>query len=207
MMYSGGMKRMGDPALEPDDHFTYRQYKTWPDTERWELIDGHAWSMSPAPRPRHQTLLGKLHLEFGTFLRGKPCIVFLAPFDVLIPRAEEPDDEVDTVVQPDLVVFCERSRVTEKGSRGAPDVAVEILSPSTSKKDLNEKFRLYERSGVREYWVVDPGNRSILVYRRGNDGRFDQGELREPVLDFSPIVSEVLVGLSIDPEDLFADIG
>jgi hypothetical protein len=112
---------MGDPALEPDDHFTYRQYKTWPDEERWELIDGHAWSMSPAPRTRHQTLLGKLHLEFGTFLRGKPCKVFLAPFDVLIPKAEEPDDDVDTVVQPDLVVFCDRSRITDKGSRGAPD--------------------------------------------------------------------------------------
>jgi Uma2 family endonuclease len=205
MMYNGGMKRMGDPALAPKERYTYRNYRTWPDEERWELIEGQAWSMSPAPMPRHQTLLGKLHLEFGTFLRGKPCQVFLAPFDVLIPKAEEPDDDVDTVVQPDLVVFCDRSRITDKGSRGAPDVAVEILSPSTSKKDLNEKFRLYERSGVREYWVVDPGNRSILVYRR-NDGRFDQGELREPVLDFGPIASEVLVGLSIDPEDLFTDI-
>lgn len=197
---------MGNPALERDDLFTYRQYRTWPDTERWELIDGHAWSMSPAPMPRHQTLLGKLYLEFGNFLKDKPCKVFLAPFDVLIPKAEESDDEVDTVVQPDLTVFCDRAKITSKGSRGAPDLAVEILSPSTSKKDLNEKFRLYERSGVREYWVLDPGNRSILVYRIGDEGGFDQGEIREPALDFGPIASEVLLGLSIDPEELFADI-
>jgi Uma2 family endonuclease len=112
---------------------------------------------------------------------------------------------VDTVVQPDLAVFCDRSRITERGSRGAPDLAVEILSPSTSRKDLNEKFRLYERSGVREYWVVDGGNRSMLVHRRSDDGKYDRGEIRERLMDFSPIPSEVLVGLSIDPEDLFRD--
>jgi Uma2 family endonuclease len=200
------MKRMGNPALERDEHFTYRQYKTWPDTERWELIDGHAWSMSPAPMPRHQIILGKLHLEFGNFLKGKPCKAFLAPFDVLIPKADESDDDIDTVVQPDLLVFCDKTKITDKGSRGAPDLAIEILSPSTSRKDLNEKYRLYERSGVREYWVVDPGNRSIMVYRLGADGRYDEGELREKNLDFSPIASTVVVGLSIDPEELFTDI-
>jgi len=197
---------MGDPALEPEYRFTYRQYKTWPDTERWELIDGHAWSLSPAPLPRHQDLLGKLYLEFGNFLRDKECKVFLTPFDVLIPKAEEPEDEVDTVVQPDLLVFCDRSRITERGSRGAPDLVLEILSPSTAKKDLNDKFRLYERSGVREYWVVDPGNRSILVYRREEGGKFDRGEIREAHRDLSPIDSEVVVGLAIDPEALFAGL-
>lgn len=197
---------MGDPALTPDERFTYRQYKTWPDSERWELIDGHAWNMSPAPRISHQELLGKLHLIIGNYLKGKPCKVFLAPFDVLFPQDDEPDDDVDTVVQPDLVVLCDRSKLQKHGSRGAPDLVVEILSPSTSKKDLNEKYRLYERSGVREYWVLDPAGESLQVYRRGEDGRFGEADVRERYADFSPIASEVIAGLSVDPGELFADL-
>lgn len=195
---------MGNPALAPRDHFTYRHYKTWPDSERWELIEGHAWSMSAAPMKRHQLLLGELYLRMGNFLRGKPCKVFLAPFDVLFPEGEEPDDEVDTVVQPDIVVFRDRGKLTDAGARGAPDLVVEILSPSTSRKDLNEKYRLYERSGVREYWVVDPGNRSILAYRRGEDGSFGEGELREPLRGYAPLHSLVLEGFILDPLELFA---
>ena len=118
----------------------------------------------------------------------------------------EADDDVDTVVQPDIVVYCDKSKLTDKGARGAPDLAVEILSPSTSKKDLNEKFALYERSGLREYWVVDPGNRSVEVWRLAADGRYDSGELREKWRDWSPIASRVLEGLAIDPEKLFAEL-
>ena len=118
----------------------------------------------------------------------------------------EADDDVDTVVQPDIVVYCDKSKLTDKGARGAPDLAVEILSPSTSKKDLNEKFALYERSGLREYWVVDPGNRSVEVWRLGADGRYDSGELREKWRDWSPIASRVLVGLAIDPEEIFVEL-
>jgi Uma2 family endonuclease len=107
------------------------------------------------------------------------------------PRADEPDDEVGTVVQPDIVV--------------------EILSPSTSKKDLNEKFRLYERQGVREYWVVDPGNRSLQLWRisgQGRDGecRYGEGELREPLSEYSPIASKVVEGFVLDPKELFAKL-
>ena len=147
--YTGGMERMGNPALAPSEHFTYRHYKTWPDSERWELIDGQAWNMSPAPLRRHQELQHRLALRIGNFLTDKPCKVYEAPFDVLLPAGDEADDEVDSVVQPDLVVFCDRSKLTERGARCAPDLVVEILSPSTSRKDLNEKFRLYERQGVR----------------------------------------------------------
>lgn len=195
---------MGNPAVDRADHFTYGQYKTWPDEERWELIDGQAWSMSPAPLRGHQGIQAKLITEFSVFLEGKPCKAYDAPFDVLLPRTGEADDEVDTVVQPDIVVYCDKSKLTDKGARGAPDLVVEILSPSTSKKDLNEKFALYERSGVREYWVVDPGNRSIEVWRLGTGGSYDSGELREKWRDWSPIASRVLEGLSIDPEELFA---
>ena len=197
---------MGDPNLAPDERFTYRHYRTWPDSERWELIEGQAWAMSPAPSRHHQGLVGRLFAEMDAFLRGKPCRAYLAPFDVLLPEGDEQDDDVYSVVQPDIVVYCDRSKLTEAGARGAPDIAVEILSPWTSKKDLNEKFRLYEKHGVREYWVVDPAARSLWVYRMTSSGRFDPGELRVRLSDMSPIASNVLESFSVDPEELFADL-
>jgi len=200
------MERMGDPKLAPEERFTYRHYKTWPDSERWELIDGRAWAMSPAPRKRHQELAWKLSGMFYDYLKGKPCKAFAAPFDVLLPEGDEADDEVDTVVQPDIVVYCDRSKLTEAGARGAPDLVVEILSPSTSKKDQHDKFDLYERHGVREYWVVDPGNRSLMVYRPLPNGSYDEGELRETLRDWTPVASRVLEGFSVDPEELFSDL-
>lgn len=206
MCYSGDMERMGNPALAPDERFTYRHYKTWPDDERWELIEGHAWSMSPAPKRRHQKLSGRLFRKLANFLDGHPCEVYETPFDVLLPEADEADDDVDSVVQPDIVVFCDKSKLTEAGARGAPDLAVEILSPSTSKKDLHEKFSLYENRGVREYWVIDPTAWSIWVYRLAAPGRFDEGELRDRLDDLSPISSVALEGFTLNPAELFADL-
>lgn len=200
---------MGDPNRAPRERFTYRHYKTWPDAERWELIEGQAWNMSPAPNRPHQRLQRKLGGAIDRFLEGKPCELYYAPFDVLLPDGKEEDDEVDTVVQPDILVYCDRSKLTEAGARGAPDLVVEILSPSTAKKDQHDKFSLYERHGVREYWIVDPEGRWLCVYRleRGPDGkpRFDRGELRERLRDYSPIASRVLEGLEIDPERIFAE--
>jgi Uma2 family endonuclease len=201
------MERMGNPALAPDERFTYRHYRTWPDSERWELIEGHAWAMSPAPTRYHQGLVGKLHASLDRYLSGKPCHAYLAPFDVLLPAGDEADDEVDTVVQPDIVVYCDTSRLTKAGARGAPDLAVEILSPSTSKKDQREKFDLYQRHGVREYWVVDPMGSWLCVYRLSSEGAFDEGELREPLREYGPIASKVLEGFVIEPKELFADMG
>ncbi len=198
---------MGNPALEPQERFTYRQYRTWPDSERWELIEGQAWNMSPAPLRRHQGVMLALASMMRDFLKGKSCEVYASPFDVLLPEGDEPDDEAGTVVQPDIVVYCDRSRLNERGARGAPDLAVEILSPSTSRKDLNEKFRLYERHGVREYWVVDPGNKFVQVFRPGPDGLYGEGELRDMVYDASSIKSRVLEGFSVDPAALFASLG
>ena len=197
---------MGNPALAPQERFTYRHYRTWPDSERWEIIDGRAWAMSPAPRRRHQEISLRLLRDIGTFLTGKTCKVFGAPFDVLLPKSSEADDEVDTIVQPDIVVFCDKAKLTIRGARGAPDLAVEILSPSTSKKDMNDKFALYESRGVREYWVLDPAAFSIWAYRLAKPGRFDEGELRDLLGDESAIASIVLEGFSVDPKELFADL-
>ncbi len=202
----GGMERMGNPALEPQERFTYRHYRTWPDEERWELIEGHAWCMSPAPTRRHQGIQGELYVALRMFLKGKSCKVYNAPFDVLLPESDEADDDVDTVVQPDIVVYCDRSKLTEAGARGAPDLVIEILSPSTSKKDLNDKYDLYQRRGVREYWVVDPAGMWLCVYHLGADGKFDSGTMREKGRDWSPLESAVLSGFSVDPAELFANL-
>ena len=193
---------MADPARTLEGRFTYGQYREWPDDERWELINGEAWAMS-SPTEWHQILLVRLIRKFGDFLDNKPCRFLPAPFDVLFPKGSEADDEVDTVVQPDIVVFCDRSKLREPNARGAPDLVVEILSPSTSRKDLNEKFRLYERGGVREYWVVDPFAASLCIFRPGAEGRFDRGELRESFGNMGKIDSKVLEGFSIDPANLF----
>ena len=202
-----GMERMGNPELAPQERFTYRNYRTWPDDERWELIGGHAWAMSPAPLRSHQKLSVWLSRQIGNFLEGKPCEVYAAPFDVLFPEGDEADDDIETVVQPDIVVICDKSKLTREGARGAPDLVVEILSPSTSKKDQREKFELYQRHGVREYWVVDPAGEWLCVYRPTPAGTFDQGELRERGREYGPIGSRVLEGFAVDPARLFADLG
>jgi Uma2 family endonuclease len=200
------MERMGNPELAPDERYTYCHYRTWPDSERWELIEGQAWAMSPAPKPRHQDFILAMASSIRAFLKGKACKVFIAPFDVLLPEADEHDDAVSTVVQPDIAVFCDKAKLTERGARGAPDLVVEVLSPSTSKKDLNEKFNLYERHGIREYWAVDPAAWSVWVFRLAPGGRYDSGELRERLGDVSPIESRALEGFVLDPAGLFAEL-
>jgi Uma2 family endonuclease len=200
------MERMGDPALTPREHFSYRNYRTWPDSERWELIGGQAWSMSPAPTRRHQEVAGRLFTQLSTFLRGRPCKVYSAPFDVLLPEGEEPDEEVDTVVQPDVLVICDRTKLRDFGARGSPDLVIEVLSPSTSRKDQNEKLALYEKRGVKEYWVIDPWPWSIWVYHRAAEGSFDGGQLRERLRDRSPIASMAIEGFLVEPDELFADL-
>jgi Uma2 family endonuclease len=162
--------------------------------------------MSPAPSTLHQDIQAQLITALRVFLKGKSCKAFDAPFDVLLPVGDETDDEVNTVVQPDIVVICDRSKIMPHGVRGAPDLVMEILSPRTSKKDLNEKFRLYERHRVREYWVIDPGNRAIQVWRLRPEDGYDSGELRDMLRDDLPISSSVLEGFAIDPKELFAEL-
>ena len=145
-------------------------------------------------------MLGRLHLVFGEWLKDKPCQVYLAPFDVLLPSdPDQAENEVDTVIQPDLSVFCDPARLTDAGARGAPDLVVEILSPWTSKKDLNDKFSLYETHRVREYWVVDPAG-SVQVYRLNENGQFDDPEI---LVKTGSVASAVLEGFRVDVEALF----
>ena len=155
---------MADPAIKNDRHYTYAEYRSWPDDERWELIDGVAYSMSPAPTRTHQGFVVELVRQIQNQLDDKPCRLYVAPFDVRLPTASEADEQTDTVVQPDIAVICDPSKLDEKGCRGAPDWIIEILSPFTSRKDMAVKFELYRRHGVREYWIVEPGSKYVQVY-------------------------------------------
>ena len=126
--------------------FTYNDYVLWPDDERWEIINGKAYAMTPAPVIRHQMITQYLSTEFGNFFKGSGCQPFPAPTDVVFDERN--------IVQPDLLVVCDKNKITEKNIQGAPDLVVEILSPSTALKDRREKKALYERFGVREYLLV-----------------------------------------------------
>ncbi len=163
---------MGPLAYKLEELFTYGDYRTWDDDERWELIDGVAYCMSPAPSPRHQIILADLVRQFATYLYGKSCVAIPAPFDVRLAESDEHDDDITTVVQPDLSVICDKSRLDSAGYRGAPELVVEILSPSTAQKDLKIKLARYERAGVREYWIVYPTEKTVLLFTLQGDGRY-----------------------------------
>ena len=147
-----------------DQKWSYADYLTWNDGQRWELIEGVAYCMSPAPGVRHQKISAELLRQFANYLKGKSCQVFSAPFDVrLSERSTASDNYVDTVVQPDLLVICDKTKLDDRGCNGAPDLVIEILSPSTAAIDFKIKFDLYQRFGVLEYWIIHPAEQTLLV--------------------------------------------
>ena len=168
---------MGLPVRKTEKHFSYADYKGWPDDERWELIDGVAYCMSPAPTSAHQALAGEFYWRIAAFLHGKSCRAFMAPFDVRLAEADATDDQVINVVQPDIVVYCDTSKIDQRGGKGAPEWIIEVLSPSTAARDQREKLALYERFGVEEYWLVHPGDRLLTIYRRNESGLYGRAQL------------------------------
>ena len=180
-------------ALRKEKHYTYADYLTWPDDARYELIDGEAFLMAPAPLIEHQEVAGDVYHQLRNQLDGKPCRPYIAPVDVRLPRADEADAAIDTVVQPDVLVVCDPAKIDRRGVRGAPDWLLEVLSPSTAAHDQIAKLRTYERAGVREYWLVHPGDRTLTVYVLDN-GQYGRPEIYE-LKDATPI--GVLPGVSI----------
>ena len=180
-------------ALRTEKHYTYADYLQWPDDTRYELIDGEAFLMSPAPLVEHQEVAGEVFRQLANQLDGQPCRPYIAPVDVRLPRTDEADAAIDTVVQPDVLVVCDPGKVDRRGVRGAPDWLLEVLSPSTAAHDQIAKRRTYERAGVREYWLVHPGDRTLTVYVLEN-GRYGRPEIYE-LKDATPI--GVLPGVSI----------
>ena len=178
--------------------YRYADYLLWPEDVRYELIDGVAYAMSPAPTRRHQDIAGEIFSQLKALLRGAPCRPYIAPFDIRLPRADESDDAIDTVVQPDISVICDRSKLDERGCRGAPDWIIEVLSPSTAGHDQIVKKALYERVGVREYWLVHPTDRILTRYVLEN-GVYGIPLLQELVgVTASAILPAVVVDWSLD---------
>lgn len=155
---------MSPTPKELPSRYTYADYLTWPEDERWELIDGVPYNMTPAPTPKHQEVLGELFRLLANWLKGNKCRAYIAPFDVRLAGAEMLDSEIDKVVQPDISVVCDPQKIDNRGCLGTPDMIIEILSPSTFKKDMGVKLALYESSGVKEYWVVYPLDETVMVF-------------------------------------------
>lgn len=151
--------------LDLNKRYTYADYLIWRLQERVELIKGYIVEMSPATRRRHQEILSTIGTFFIIGLDRDMCQTYYAPFDVrLIRNKGKADHEIDTVVQPDICIVCDQSKLDEYGCIGAPDLIVEILSPGNKKHDEVSKFNLYEENGVKEYWIVDPESKSVKVY-------------------------------------------
>ncbi|WP_404301491.1 Uma2 family endonuclease [Alicycliphilus denitrificans] len=168
---------MGAPK-HAAERYTYGECLRWPDDVRYELIDGQAWMMSPVPSIEHQDIAGDLYFQLRQALQGAPCRVFIAPVDVRLPRGDEADGDIDTVVQPDVLLVCDPGKIDRRGVRSAPDGVVEVLSPSTAARDQIAKRRIYERAGVREYWLVHPTDRTLTVHTLV-DGRYGIPEISE----------------------------
>ena len=175
-----------------DHRFTYADYLKWPDGERWELIDGEAYAMSPAPTISHQTAAGQLFRQIDEALDGAPCRALIAPVDVLLPTPDEADDHITTVVQPDILVVCDPEKITERNVRGAPDWIIEVLSPATARHDHLTKRALYEHAGVREYWLVHPVDRVITVYVL-KDGLYGGPEIADMAGERAPTIFPEIV--------------
>ncbi|MGH8657125.1 MAG: Uma2 family endonuclease [Gammaproteobacteria bacterium] len=165
-------------ALRDSGYHTYADYLTWPENVRYELIDGAAYLMAPAPALDHQEIAGEIYFQLRRALEGKLCRAFVAPVDVRLPKAMESNERVDTVVQPDVLVVCDAAKLDRRGVRGAPDLVVEVLSPSTAGHDYMLKRRTYERAGVREYWLVHPTDRLLTCYR-WIDGHYGEPAMQE----------------------------
>jgi Uma2 family endonuclease len=183
---------------EPDlsGTYTYADYLTWEWEQRAELILGKIFKMSPAPSRGHQRILGNLYVPIWNYFHGTKCQAFMAPFDVRLPGTSKKDKDILTVVQPDICVICDLSKLDERGCLGALDWVIEILSKHTFAKDLNIKFDVYEAAGVKEYWVVHPEEQTVLIYLLDQQGKY-RGHLK-PFVHTETISSELFPDLKID---------
>lgn len=151
--------------LDLNARYSYADYLKWQLEERIELIKGKIFKMSPAPATRHQQYVGEIFRQISNHLHRSTRKVFVAPFDVrLTPFQKADSDRIHTVVQPDICVICDPAKIDAKGCIGAPDLIIEVLSPGNTEREMNEKFEIYQENGVKEYWLVEPNDRIVLVY-------------------------------------------
>ena len=179
--------------------YSYAEYLTWENDQRCEIVDGDVFAMN-SPGSSHQRIVREISTQLALFFTGKECEVFCAPLDVIFCGAARADSEIKTVVQPDIMVVCDRAKIEERGIIGSPDLIVEVSSPSTASHDNIRKRALYEREGVHEFWIVSPVDRLVRVYKLGSAGRFNVEEVFD---DEAVIKVERFPGLSIDLKKVF----
>lgn len=185
--------------LDLNKEYSYADYLLWKFEEKVELIKGRIFKMSPAPARKHQKVSWSLILSLGKYFEKNFCQAFHAPFDVRLPSKS--DEKVITVVQPDICVICDLTKLDDKGCLGAPDLVIEILSPGNTDKEMKFKFDLYEESGVKEYWIVNPDDKWVSIYVLKN-GRYTS---HRPFISSDIIKSQIFEGLEFPAEDIFRD--
>lgn len=160
--------------LDFNKRYTYADYLTWADDVRRELFDGFIKLMTPAPSRAHQKISTNLTSMFWLYLKNKNCEVYHAPSDVRFPKnkSSKSDKQINTVLQPDIFIVCDLSKLDDRGCLGAPDLIIEIISPKNSKRDLKDKFDIYQEHGVREYWIVGPNDETVNVFVLDENGKF-----------------------------------
>lgn len=186
--------------LDPNGTYTYADYLLWQFSERVELLRGKIRQMA-APNRRHQVISRRLQYVIMTALLKSPCELYDAPFDVRLTRMRN-DKEVKTVVQPDLCVICDLSKLDDRGCNGAPDLIIEILSPGNSRTELKDKFELYQEAGVLEYWIVSPIEKTIQVWKLNEQGIYIG---LQPKVEGDILNTPIVPNLEVDITEVFAD--
>ncbi|MCF8372369.1 MAG: Uma2 family endonuclease [Bacteroidales bacterium] len=189
--------------LDINKRYTYADYLTWMDDVRRELYNGFIKLMSPAPSRIHQRISVKLTRIWDVFLESKNCEVYHAPSDVRFPKNKKDKDDktIYTVLQPDIYVVCDLTKLDDKGCLGAPDFIIEIVSPKNSKRDLKDKFDIYQEHGVREYWIVNPNDENVTVFDLNENGKY---QFRGMYSEDDKIPVEIFKGdLKIDLMEVF----
>ncbi len=193
MPYIMGKKQMGHPSVQTTTQkYSWDDYLTWPAHERWEIINGVAYNMTPAPSVKHQIVAGNFFSQLTQKLANKTCKPFIAPVDVILTEYD--------IVQPDVFVVCDKNKMGDANIQGAPDLVMEVLSPATALKDLREKKHLYEKYGIKEYIIIDPIEEYSEKFLLDADGAYSKGEVFGPmeVLPF-----KVLEGIEINLWEIF----
>ena len=189
--------------LDFDKKYSYADYLTWRFDEYVELLRGKLSRMA-APSRYHQRVVGRMHTILDVYLEYKTCQVYTAPFDVrlLDHRKTTIDKEIFTVIQPDICVICDETKLDKQGCLGSPDLIIEVLSPGTQEKDIIDKFELYEFNSVKEYWIASPFEENVLVFDLDDSGKY---QFRKVYTKSQKIPVKVLDGLEIELKRVFVE--
>ncbi|RYY27514.1 MAG: Uma2 family endonuclease [Sphingobacteriaceae bacterium] len=188
--------------LDFEKSYTYADYLQWTFEDRLEILKGKLFKMTPAPSRIHQDVTIIIARELSLYLKGNPCRVYTAPFDVRLSCKNAADQTVTTVFQPDICVICNLEKLDDRGCVGAPDIVVEILSPGNNQKELRNKFEIYEEAKIQEYWVIWPVEQTVLQYTLSAEGKYVASRI---LAAGDKVTTPILPGFVLDLEEVFEE--